>query len=135
MPVGPDLHVAVVLLQADEAVAQVVVELLLLVAGHDGVAAVAVDERGDALFEVEVVGAVVEAHPLLMDVRVDEAGDHVLALGVVDLGGLGVDDRRDGRYAVALDREVALLGRTPGSVDDQAVSDDEIVHAGMLPST
>ena len=132
VPVGPDFHIAVVLLQADEAIAQVIIQLVLFVARHDGVAAVAVDQGGDPFLQVKVVTAVVKADPFLVNMGVDEAWDDVFALGIVNLLGVLCDVGGDAYHLIPLDRHIRPVGRVTGSVYHQTIANQKIIHMRPL---
>ena len=99
--------------------------------GREADAAIAHHHRGDAVPARRGQLAVPCRLAVIMGVDIDEAGRHQRAVRV-DLAPAGPGPAAGLRDAPALDRNVAGEGFAPGSVDDRAAANDQIVH-GAAP--
>jgi len=90
-------------------------------------AAVAADDRGDAVDARRAGRGVPQQLGVIVGVRVDEAGCDQLAAGIgFDRAGLG--DVANGRDSAVLDRHIGLHGGSSRAVDDLSTSDHFVVH-------
>ncbi len=94
----------------------------------DGEAAVAADDRGDAVQRRRRQRGVPEHLRVEVGVDVDEAGRDDLAGGVDALRRLGVGEVGDGGDAVADDADIGAPTRRVGAVDHVAAGDDDVEH-------
>lgn len=82
--------------------------------------------------EVEIVAAVVKADPFLMNMGIDEAGDHILAPGIIAVPGRLLNIGGDTDHFVPLDGYIRLAGGAACSVYDHTVANEKIVHHSFL---
>ena len=107
---------------------------LALAARRQREAAIAHDHAGHALETGAGADRVPEDLGVHVRVAVDEARRHDMTLGIEGFHG-GRGDAADLGDLAILDADIAAKARQPGTVDDHAVLDDEVVCHGSPPST
>ena len=107
------------------------VVLLVGCRGRQREAAVAAEDRGDAVLDRRARGRVPEQLCVVVGVQVDEARRQRLPLGVNGFRGR-VIDVTDGDDPPVADADVAVAGGHAGAVDDFGIADEQVEHEGLL---